>query len=156
MSLVTKTAFSGSAVPSAGPVDLSLPHAPSTTGSRQLSEIKYRRVLAVRCTGRRSYRSSIQCTPMQRLCSILCLVAAGCTSASSASAPAPSRGAFRAAILGDMPYQAPGDPQGDSIMAAYHAVLDTIGKENVAFVVHIGDITGVTCSDSLYAVRQRE
>jgi len=55
-----------------------------------------------------------------------------------------------------MPYHAPTDPKRDSIMAAYHAVLDTIGKENVAFVVHIGDITGANCSDSLYALRHRE
>jgi hypothetical protein len=55
-----------------------------------------------------------------------------------------------------MPYQTPDDPKRDSIMAAYHAVLDTIGKENVVFVVHIGDITGATCSDSLYALRHRE
>lgn len=75
---------------------------------------------------------------------------------SSSSAPAPSAGTFRVAIMGDMPYQSPADPKQDSIMAAYHAVLDTIGKENVAFVVHIGDITGATCSDSLYAVRVRE
>ena len=55
-----------------------------------------------------------------------------------------------------MPYQTPNDPKRDSIMAAYHAVLDTIARENVAFVVHIRDITGATCSDSLYAVRLRE
>lgn len=41
-------------------------------------------------------------------------------------------------------------------MAAYHAVLDTISAENVAFVVHVGDFTGATCSDSLYSVRLRE
>jgi hypothetical protein len=87
---------------------------------------------------------------------MLCIGAAGCMSSRSASSPAPSARSFRAAILGDMPYQTPSDPKGDSIMAAYHAVLDTIGKENVAFVVHIGDITGATCSDSLYAVRLRE
>jgi len=87
---------------------------------------------------------------------MLCFVATGCTAAGTSSAPAPSARSFRAAILGDMPYQVPGDPKGDSIMAAYHAVLDTIGKENVAFVVHIGDITGATCSDSLYALRLRE
>jgi hypothetical protein len=90
-------------------------------------------------------------------------VAGGCMSttpsvagAPPASTPAPSSRAFRAAIMGDMPYHAPDDPKRDSIMAAYHAVLDTIGAENVAFVVHVGDITGATCSDSLYALRLRE
>lgn len=41
-------------------------------------------------------------------------------------------------------------------MAAYRAVLDTIAAERVAFVVHVGDITGNTCSDSLYAQRLTE
>lgn len=68
-------------------------------------------------------------------------------------APAPS---FRVAVLGDMPYHAPDDPRRDSIMAAYRAVLDTIAALDVAFVVHVGDITGNTCSDSLYAERLRE
>jgi hypothetical protein len=58
--------------------------------------------------------------------------------------------------MGDMPYHEPGAPAGDSIMAAYRAVLDTIAAEPVAFVVHVGDITGANCSDSLYAQRLRE
>jgi hypothetical protein len=55
-----------------------------------------------------------------------------------------------------MPYHAPDDPKRDSIMAAYRAVLDTIAAEPVAFVVHVGDFTGATCSDSLYAQRLQE
>jgi len=93
---------------------------------------------------------------MNRAWITVCVVTIGCAPSAPSSAPAPSAGTFRAAIMGDMPYQAPGDPKRDSIMAAYHAVLDTIGAENVAFVVHIGDITGATCSDSLYALRLRE
>ena len=41
-------------------------------------------------------------------------------------------------------------------MAAYRAVLDTIAAEPVAFVVHVGDFTGATCSDSLYTQRLSE
>lgn len=63
---------------------------------------------------------------------------------------------FRVAIMGDMPYHAPDAPDRDSLMAAYRAVLDTIAAEDVAFVVHVGDITGATCSDSLYAQRLGE
>jgi len=93
---------------------------------------------------------------MRRIRVLLLVLLAGCMPGSSSSAPAPSAGTFRVAIMGDMPYQSPADPKQDSIMAAYHAVLDKIAKENVAFVVHIGDITGATCSDSLYTVRLRE
>jgi hypothetical protein len=100
---------------------------------------------------------------LARILGGMCVFASGCASGTRSSAPTPSSpaasgggGVFRAAIMGDMPYHAPGDPKRDSIMAAYHAVLDTIDAENVAFVVHIGDITGATCSDSLYALRLRE
>jgi hypothetical protein len=93
---------------------------------------------------------------MNRAWLTACVFAIACAPTAPRSTPAPSAGVFRAAIMGDMPYQMPGDPKRDSIMAAYHAVLDTIGAENVAFVVHIGDITGATCSDSLYALRLRE
>jgi hypothetical protein len=88
----------------------------------------------------------------------LSLASGGC-----AARPGPAVGepgavipAFRAAIFGDMPYHAPAAPNGDSIMAAYRAVLDTIAAERVAFVVHVGDITGTACSDSLYAQRLSE
>src|SRR5690606_52284 len=47
-------------------------------------------------------------------------------------------------------------PNADSVMTAYRAVLDAIAAEPGAFVVHVGDITGNTCSDSLYAQRLSE
>lgn len=93
---------------------------------------------------------------MNRAWITACVFVIGCAPTTPRSTPRPSAGVFRVAIMGDMPYQTPGDPKRDSIMAAYHAVLDTIGAENVAFVVHIGDITGATCSDSLYSLRLRE
>lgn len=88
----------------------------------------------------------------------LVIVFGGC-SASRTGMPAPGPGSpqsFRVAILGDMPYHRPGAAGADSLMAAYHAVLDTIAAEPVAFVVHVGDITGPTCSDSLYRQRLSE
>ncbi|HSA56080.1 MAG TPA: metallophosphoesterase [Gemmatimonadaceae bacterium] len=94
--------------------------------------------------------------------SVLLIVAVGfaaaCASGGAPARPAPSslETPFRVAVLGDMPYHAPSAPDRDSIMAAYRAVLDTIAAERVAFVVHVGDITGATCSDSLYAQRLSE
>jgi hypothetical protein len=70
--------------------------------------------------------------------------------------PAADDGAFRVAVLGDMPYPGVRSPEWAGAMAAYRAVLDTIAAERVAFVVHVGDFTGATCSDSLYAQRRRE
>jgi hypothetical protein len=75
---------------------------------------------------------------------------------SPGAVPEAGVGAFRVAILGDMPYPGAGSPELAWAMAAYRAVLDTIAAERVAFVVHVGDITGANCSDSLYAQRQRE
>lgn len=89
------------------------------------------------------------------------LVLFGLAACSASRYGAPStvagpRQEFRVAIMGDMPYHQPAAPDRDSVMAAYRAVLDTIAKEDVAFVVHVGDITGPTCSDSLYAQRLSE
>lgn len=86
------------------------------------------------------------------------LVSMGCAPGTRAvrSQPSPTAPAFRVAVLGDMPYHRPDAPNADSVMTAYRAVLDAIAAEPVAFVVHVGDITGNTCSDSLYAQRLSE
>ena len=85
------------------------------------------------------------------------LAAAACAPAGSsvfrATATAP---AFRVAVMGDMPYTSLDAPDRERVLAAYRAVLDTIASEDVAFVVHVGDITRVPCTDSLYAERVRE
>jgi hypothetical protein len=89
---------------------------------------------------------------------LVLFVLAGC-SASRYGTPSTvghPQGEFRVAIMGDMPYHDPAAPARDSLMTAYRAVLDTIAAEDVAFVVHVGDITGATCSDSLYAQRLGE
>jgi hypothetical protein len=93
--------------------------------------------------------------PSARFLAVICLAA--CTSTRGPlSTDATDDAVFRVAVMGDLPYHAPAAPNRDSIMAAYQAVLDTIAAEPVAFVVHVGDITGATCSDSLYAQRLRE
>jgi hypothetical protein len=63
---------------------------------------------------------------------------------------------LRVIVLGDMPYHSPGDATADSMMRSYHDVLDTISRDRADFVVHIGDITMSTCTDSLYRERLGE
>jgi hypothetical protein len=93
---------------------------------------------------------------MIRVLTLLSLVACSASRHGALSTVGDPQPEFRVAIMGDMPYHQPAAPDRDSIMAAYRAVLDTIAAEDVAFVVHIGDITGATCSDSLYAQRLSE
>lgn len=84
----------------------------------------------------------------------LTLLLAGC----ALPRPAAPSGApeFEVAVFGDMPYVNAGDPGFEAGLAGYRAVLDTIAARDVRFVVHIGDLTGRTCSDSLFAQRVRE
>jgi predicted phosphodiesterase len=105
------------------------------------------------------HRCSARLLAYSSCLTLLCFSAGGC----SAAAQAPPRAiaqsatdAFRVIVLGDMPYHGPGDPAADSMMRAYDAVLDTVRRERAAFVVHIGDITMSTCTDSLYQQRLRE
>ena len=63
-------------------------------------------------------------------------------------AQAPARFAF--AIVGDAPYNAREE-------ALFAQMLDEINYENLAFIVHVGDIKsgGSPCSDELYEDRKR-
>jgi hypothetical protein len=94
-------------------------------------------------------RSSIE-----RLSPLLLLACGAC--APPATRPATPAADFRVAIFGDMPYTTLTDSLREPKLAGYRAVLDTIAAEPVAFVVHVGDITGTVCSDSMYAQRVRE
>ena len=89
----------------------------------------------------------------------VCLLAAllagtGCGGDDDGPMAAPT--ALRVIVFGDMPYVEPDTPSRDSLLGRYAAVLDTIAAESVSFVVHIGDITALTCSDSLFLERRRE
>lgn len=66
----------------------------------------------------------------------------------AAQAQAPARFSF--AIVGDAPYTAWEE-------AAFAKMLEEINREDLAFVVHVGDIKsgGSVCSDELYAERKR-
>jgi hypothetical protein len=58
--------------------------------------------------------------------------------------------AFAFAVMGDTQYNAAEE-------RAFVAMLDGIGREDLAFVVHVGDfLGGVSCGDELYAQRRRE
>lgn len=72
------------------------------------------------------------------------------------STRADGSGLLRVVVLGDMPYHTPADSNGAAVMNAYRAVLDTIAAEQLTFVVHVGDITMSTCTDSVYALRLQE
>ncbi len=59
-------------------------------------------------------------------------------------------------VIGDMPYQAMGGARYEETEREYRAVLDTLAARPLAAIVHVGDFTGATCTDSLYARRRRE
>src|SRR5690606_18489532 len=82
------------------------------------------------------------------------LAGAGCGGDGDGPMAAPT--ALRVIVFGDMPYVEPDTPSRDSLLGRYAAVLDTIAAESASFVVHIGDITALTCSDSLFLERRRE
>lgn len=65
---------------------------------------------------------------------------------------------FDIAIIGDMPYIPHPDTgaYGAAVMREYQAVLSAIAASAVRQVVHVGDITGFHCADSVLALRRRE
>lgn len=94
---------------------------------------------------------------MKRIPILLLPLLGACAAASApSSAPGAEDGAFRVTVLGDMPYVGVEDPLRGVVLDAYAAVLDTVAAEEAAFVVHVGDLTGAVCSDSLFLQRQRE
>ena len=75
----------------------------------------------------------------------LCLGAAGC------AAPASSSEAFSFAIIGDAPYKSREEPH-------FERMMERIDREDVAFVIHVGDIGAGrgTCTDGGYERRARQ
>ncbi len=66
---------------------------------------------------------------------------------------------YRFAVFGDMPYYAsPSAPlPASEVTTRYKAVLAQINDADVAFVVHVGDITSSrVCADSVYEARYEE
>ncbi len=76
----------------------------------------------------------------------LAALLAGC-----ASAPPPP-GGFAFGVMGDTPYSAAQEPQ-------FVAMIERMGAEPLAFVIHVGDIKAgshARCSDELYARRKAQ
>ena len=71
----------------------------------------------------------------------LSMVLAGC--AATPRAP----GGFAFAVMGDVPYNAAEEPH-------FEAMIRRIDREDVAFVVHVGDFLGGRCDDDVYARRR--
>jgi len=88
---------------------------------------------------------------LARLGFALLLALAGCT----AHIPPPLPSAFRSplpfALIGDTPYD-----EGEA--AALDAMIGQMNAENLAFVIHVGDITGGQgpCSDAWFEARKRQ
>src|SRR5687768_4903124 len=78
------------------------------------------------------------------------LVALACTLLLASCASQPHRDAFAFAVMGDTQYNAAEE-------AAFDAMLERIGRDDLAFVIHVGDIIGsAPCDDALYARRKAE
>ena len=76
---------------------------------------------------------------------LLALPSGGCASVTPSHPEA-----FAFGVMGDTPYNAREEP-------AFVAMLERIGREDLAFVVHVGDIAkGNGCSDALYLRRRAE
>ncbi|HYC38631.1 MAG TPA: metallophosphoesterase family protein [Usitatibacter sp.] len=78
------------------------------------------------------------------LCALAFVFLAGC------AAKPTHPDAFSFAVMGDTQYNAAEE-------AVFVEMLDRIGREDLAFVVHVGDIIGgVDCTDAIYARRKAE
>ena len=88
---------------------------------------------------------------MSRCLSFLLFLLAGCT----AHIPPPLPSAFHPrigfALIGDTPYN-----EGEA--AALDTMIDRMNREDLAFVIHVGDITGGRgpCSDEWFEARKRQ
>ena len=88
---------------------------------------------------------------MKRLLFVLLLALAGCT----AHIPPPLSSArdagIKFALIGDTPYSA-------AEAAALDAMIEEINREDLAFVIHVGDITGGQgpCTDEWLKARKRQ
>jgi hypothetical protein len=81
----------------------------------------------------------------RRACAAALLALAGC-----AHVPPSHPDAFAFAVMGDTQYNA-GEER------AFVAMLETVSREDLAFVVHVGDfLAGASCGDEIYAQRRRE
>jgi Calcineurin-like phosphoesterase len=88
---------------------------------------------------------------VKRLAWPLLLALAGCTAHIPPPLPSAGSMAIRFALIGDTPYS-------DSEAAALDAMIEEINREDLAFVIHVGDITGGRgpCTDEWLEARKRQ
>jgi hypothetical protein len=88
---------------------------------------------------------------VKRLASVVLLALAACTAHIPPPLPSGSATAFKFALIGDTPYNA-------AEAAALDAMIEQINREDLAFVIHVGDITGGQgpCTDEWLEARKRQ
>ncbi len=86
---------------------------------------------------------------MKRLLSLLLLALAGCTAHIPRPLPSAGGTALQFALIGDTPYS-------ESEAAALDAMIEEMNREDLAFVIHVGDITGGKgpCTDEWLGARK--
>lgn len=84
---------------------------------------------------------------MKRLLWLLLVILTGC----AAPLPQVDRGDLTFALMGDTPYNA-------AEVRALDALIDDLNTQDLAFVVHVGDITGGRgpCTDAWFEARKRQ
>ena len=88
---------------------------------------------------------------MKRLLFVLLLALAGCTAHIPRPLPSGGSTTLQFALIGDTPYDA-------AEVAALDTMIEEINREDLAFVIHVGDITGGQgpCTDEWLAARKRQ
>ncbi|OLE97011.1 MAG: hypothetical protein AUG75_13320, partial [Cyanobacteria bacterium 13_1_20CM_4_61_6] len=88
---------------------------------------------------------------LARLSLALLLALAACTAHIPPPLPSGARAALQFALIGDTPYSA-------AEAAALDSMIEEINREDLAFVIHVGDITGGQgpCSDEWLEARKRQ
>jgi hypothetical protein len=88
---------------------------------------------------------------VKRLVFVLLLAFAGCTAHVPRPLPSAVGAGFTFALIGDTPYS-------EAEAATLDAMIAEINRENLAFVIHVGDITGGQgpCTDEWLAARKRQ
>jgi hypothetical protein len=81
----------------------------------------------------------------------LLLALAGCAAHIPPPLPSPQPGNFIFALIGDTPYS-------ESEAAALDTMIDEMNADNLAFILHVGDITAGQgpCTDAWFAARKRQ
>src|SRR5206468_7689420 len=115
--------------------------------ARRAGRGQSRRALAARGAG-----AAVQAeAAVKRRLFVLLLALAGCTAHIPRPLPSAGGTALQFALIGDTPYS-------ESEAAALDAMIEEMNREDLAFVIHVGDITGGggPCTDEWLAARKRQ